>query len=500
MDSLESGTEVRMYGRRMREEALDLWFAHIGEMSVDDFVSELGYPSGTTMRLWIRDDPRHDPDKVQYRSKPVLTKLEAIRRVAEGESASRVARDVGVGDGVVAYWADRYAEGGTAALLPRPTLRKGAGMAGRRKGAGRPPAPVMQAPPPAASGELPDDPAALKAMVEELRMDNALLREVLDVLKADPGCNPADLSNRERAAAVAALEGRFPLPALRARMGIAKSTYHYNLELLTRPDGPDVLGDAVEEEFRAEGCARGYRAVTERLRRRPEPIRASEKRVRAKMRERGLEVVYRGRRRRWSSYAGEQGERPANLPLGEDGTHDFRADAPNERWVSDITEFRLPDDPRKVYLSPVVDLFDMRPVGWSASTSPDAALADSSLEMACSRLREGEHPMVHTDGGIQYWWPGWASICARHGLVRSMSRKGCSPDNAAMEGFFGMLKNEFFYGRDWSGVTAEQLISMIGAWMGYICGGRLKAFRDREGGPLYYDTIDGRRRRLGLAV
>ena len=487
-----------MYSDEKRAEALDLWFALAGTISVDDFVAELGYPCAGTMRLWIRGDPRHDPDKPQWRSRPVLTKLEAIRRVAEGEPACRVARDLGTSDRVVGYWADRYAEGGTAALLPRATLRKGAGMAGRRKGAGRPPAPVMQAPPPAALGELPDDPAALKAMVEELRMDNALLREVLDVLKADPGCDPADLTNRERAAAVAALEGRFPLPALRSRLGIAKSTYHYNLELLTRPDGPDELGDAVEEEFRAAGCCRGYRVVTEMLRRRPEPIRVSEKRVRAAMRERGLEVCYPRRRRRYSSYAGERGERPANLPLRADGTHDFRPAAPNLLWASDITEFALPDDPRKVYLSPVVDLFDMRPVGWAASTSPDAALTESSLEMACAQLGEGERPACHTDGGIQYWWPGWISICGRHGIARSMSRKARSPDNAAMEGFFGMLKNEFFYGRDWSGVTAERLISMIGGWMGHVRGGRLKAFR--EDGRWVYDTIDGRRRRLGYAV
>ena len=487
-----------MYSKEKKAEALDLWFALAGTISVEDFVAELGYPSDSAMRLWIRDDPRHDPDKPQYRSRPVLTKLEAIRRVAEGEPACRVARGIGASDKLVSYWVDRYAEGGTAALLPRPTLRKGAGMAGRGKGAGRPPAPVMQAPPAAARGELPDDPAALKAMVEELRMDNALLREVLDVLKADPGCDPADLTNRERAAAVAALEDRFPLAALRSRMGIAKSTYYYNLELLTRPDAPDLLGDAVEEEFRAAGCCRGYRVVTEKLRRRPEPIRASEKRVRAKMRERGLEVCYPRRRRRYSSYAGEQGGRPANLPLRADGTHDFSPGAPNELWVSDITVFRLPDDDRGVYLSPVVDRFDDKPVGFSAGLSPDAALTESSLEMACARLVEGEHPVCHTDGGIQYWWPGWASICEEHGIVRSMSRRARSPDNAAMEGFFGRLKNEFFYGRDWSGVRAEEFIGMLTRWIGWYSSGRLKAFR--EDGRWVYDTIDGRRRRLGYAV
>lgn len=67
-----------MYSEEMRRDALDLWFALLGTISVDDFVAELGYPSGSTMRLWIRGDSRHDPDMLKYRSRPVLTKLEAI--------------------------------------------------------------------------------------------------------------------------------------------------------------------------------------------------------------------------------------------------------------------------------------------------------------------------------------------------------------------------------------------------------------------------------------
>ena len=181
-----------------------------------------------------------------------------------------------------------------------------------------------------------------------------------------------------------------------------------------------------------------------------------------------------------------------------DGTHDFSAGRPNEAWVSDVTEFRLPDDGRKVYLSPVVDLFDGKPVGWAVGTSPDARLTESSLEMACATLGEGEAPVAHTDRGCHYRWPGWKAICGRHGLARSMSRKGTSPDNAACEGFFGNLKNEFFHGRDWSGWTAEAFMELLDGWMAAYSTVRLKAFR--EGGRTVYDTIDNRRRRLGLAA
>ena len=79
-----------------------------------------------------------------------------------------------------------------------------------------------------------------------------------------------------------------------------------------------------------------------------------------------------------------------------------------------------------------------------------------------------------------------------------MSRKGSSPDNAAAEGFFGRLKNEFFYGRDWRGVSAEEFMGRLDGWMRFYGERRLKLFDDGEG--KYYDTIDGRRRRLGLAA
>ena len=81
-----------MYGGEARRDALDLWFATLGEMSVEDFVAELGYPSESTMRRWVRSDPRHDPDRAQYRSLPMLARLEAVRRVAGGESAAAEAR------------------------------------------------------------------------------------------------------------------------------------------------------------------------------------------------------------------------------------------------------------------------------------------------------------------------------------------------------------------------------------------------------------------------
>ena len=146
--------------------------------------------------------------------------------------------------------------------------------------------------------------------------------------------------------------------------------------------------------FREEGrCARGYRFVHARLAEElGRPV--SEKVVREAMGRRGLRPVYLRRGRRYSSYAGEIDDAPANLPLRGDGTHDFSPASPNALWASDITEFRLPCG-AKVYLSPVVDLFDSRPVAWAIGARPTAALANESLSRACAALR----PAAATTGG-----------------------------------------------------------------------------------------------------
>ena len=169
----------------------------------------------------------------------------------------------------------------------------------------------------------------------------------------------------------------------------------------------------------------------------------------------------------------------------------FRAAAPNELWLTDITEFGLPGG--KVHLSPILDCFDGALPAWSIGTSPNAELANSSLEAACGTLREGQRPVTHSDRGCHYRWPGWIAICEKNHLTRSMSRKGCSPDNSAMGGFFGRLENESFHHRDWSGVTIPEFCRMLDAYLRYYNEERPK---EKPGwlSPMQY------RRSLGLAA
>ena len=299
------------------------------------------------------------------------------------------------------------------------------------------------------------------------QIENLLLRAVLDDLKADC-CYPASTSNRSKVELGERLRAAtgLPLRSITAFLRISKSSYEYHRARLGADKYAGLRAD-VRALFEEGGRNWGYRSIWARLRR--AGTRVSEKVVRRIMREEGLSVVYDRRRRHWSSYAGEISEAPGNL-VGRD----FRASAPDELWLTDITEFRVGPDGPKAYLSAVVDCFDGKPVAWSIGPRPDARLANSSLLKALAQRREGASTVVHSDRGAHYRWAGWVSICEEHGLARSMSAKGCSPDNAACEGFFGRLKNEFFHHRDWRGVTLGEFEERLEEYLEYYCEGRLK--------------------------
>ena len=170
--------------------------------------------------------------------------------------------------------------------------------------------------------------------------------------------------------------------------------------------------------------------------------------------------------------SGNEGEGEISPDVVNVIERDFHADAPNVKWLTDITEFSLPSG--KVYLSPIIDCFDGLAVSWSIGTSPSADLVNTMLDNAISLLKAGEHPVVHSDRGAHYRWPGWINRMNEAGLIRSMSRKGCSPDNSACEGFFGRLKNEMFYGRSWRDVSIDEFMSRLDRYIHWYNNCRIK--------------------------
>ena len=114
------------------------------------------------------------------------------------------------------------------------------------------------------------------------------------------------------------------------------------------------------------------------------------------------------------------------------------------------------------------------PITWTVGTSPNAELVNTMLDNAIVLLKENEHPIVHSDRGCHYRWSGWIQRMDEAGLTRSMSKKGCSPDNSACEGFFGRMKNEMFYGEKWDKISVEEFISIINQYMQWYRDKRFK--------------------------
>jgi putative transposase len=217
--------------------------------------------------------------------------------------------------------------------------------------------------------------------------------------------------------------------------GLARSTFFYHQ---AKPDRPDPLADlktAIGDAFKAAHGRYGHRRIHAVLTR--QGWQVAKKTVLKLMRMLGLVCTVR-RRRRYSSFQGEVGTIADNVL-----DRDFTATAPNQKWVTDVTEFRVTD--RKVYVSPVIDLFDRSVVAYCWSLSPNLQLTNTSLTLAIATLRPGDRPLVHSDQGFQYQHRSWRALLEDADASQSMSRKANCYDNAVAENFFGHLKAELFH-------------------------------------------------------
>jgi putative transposase len=235
--------------------------------------------------------------------------------------------------------------------------------------------------------------------------------------------------------ALIALKADFSLPVLLQVSGLARSTFFYHQTRLQAPDPQETLKTAITDIFTTNHGRYGHRRIhTELLK---QGWTVAKKTVLRLMRSLGLVCKVR-RRKRYNSYQSEQGTTAPNLLNRE-----FDATAPNQKWVTDVTEFNVGD--RKLYFSPVMDLFDRQIISHTIGTSPNLDLTNTSLRQALNCLQPGQQPLVHSDQGFQYRHSSWRTLLQNAGAVQSMSRKGNCYDNAVMENFFGHLKEELFH-------------------------------------------------------
>ncbi|ENG7946020.1 IS3 family transposase, partial [Escherichia coli] len=211
---------------------------------------------------------------------------------------------------------------------------------------------------------------------------------------------------------------------------------------LSKPDKYADVKKRIGEIYHENRGRYGYRRVTLSLHREGKQI--NHKAVQRLMGILSLKAAIKVKRYR--SYRGEVGQTAPNVLQ-----RDFKATRPNEKWVTDVTEFAV--NGRKLYLSPVIDLFNNEVISYSLSERPVMNMVENMLDQAFKKLNPHEHPVLHSDQGWQYRMRRYQNILKEHGIKQSMSRKGNCLDNAVVECFFGTLKSECFYLDEFSNIS-----------------------------------------------
>lgn len=171
--------------------------------------------------------------------------------------------------------------------------------------------------------------------------------------------------------------------------------------------------------------------------------KVNHKTVQSLMGELGLKSLVRPKKYR--SYKGEVGNAAPHVLQRR-----FDTTGINQKWVTDVTEFNVAGE--KLYLSPVMDLYNGEIIAFETSRRPEYSLVGLMLKKALSKLRPGERPILHSDQGWQYRMSAYKQALQERSVVQSMSRKGNCLDNSAMESFFAVLKSEFYYLNKFSSV------------------------------------------------
>ncbi len=289
----------------------------------------------------------------------------------------------------------------------------------------------------AASGTQKGRKPKLDKQVEEaLIAENQRLRMEIDYLKKIECLGAGRGTPKQKAQVVQELRQKYPLKALLQLAGLPRSTFYYYLHQSQNPAKYQMVKEQIVIIFNENKKRYGYRRITKKLHN--NDICVNHKTVRKLMKQLGLVCQVR-ENRKYNSYRGEVGEVAPNLL-----ERHFKTNEPNRKWVTDVTEFKVHD--QKLYLSPILDLFNGEVVSYNLSRHPNFKQITDMLEGAFQKLPDKvDNLILHSDQGWQYQMKSYQNLLKAKGITQSMSRKATCLDNAVAENFFGLLKTELFY-------------------------------------------------------
>jgi len=258
------------------------------------------------------------------------------------------------------------------------------------------------------------------------------------------------------------LRRTIPLDILLEIAQLARSTYYYHANRLTAPDKYSDAKVAITAVYHENKGRYGYRRITMELRQCGFSL--NHKTVQRLLKELGL--VCRVRMKKYRSYKGEVGKIAPNLL-----ERNFEAEKPNQKWVTDVTEFSLFG--QKLYLSPILDLYSRDIVSYTISEKSVLPMVTTMLDKAFAKIPDGRNLILHSDQGWQYQHKQYQRMLREKNLQQSMSRKGNCLDNAVIENFFGLLKSELLYLQKFESI--EHFKAELVDYLDYYNNRRIKA-------------------------
>ncbi|WP_373694424.1 MULTISPECIES: IS3 family transposase [Bacillus cereus group] len=276
----------------------------------------------------------------------------------------------------------------------------------------------------------------VKGSIEALQEENERLLMEIDYLKKLNALihKKDSITEPDKAKVIYELRHKYKIIDLVKIAGIARSTYYYWIKQMNRPDKYEKAKELIKEIFDEHHGRYGYRRITLELQNRGYLL--NHKTVRRLMISIGLKCLVR--MKKYRSYRGTVGKFAPNILKRQ-----FHASKPNEKWVTDVTEFHLHG--KRLYLSPILDLYNGEIIAYNIEDKPAYSLVSKMIDKAFKCLNNGETPILHSDQGWHYQMKRYQQSLKEHGVVQSMSRKGNCLDNAAIENFFGLLKSELLY-------------------------------------------------------
>ncbi|KAA6300425.1 MAG: hypothetical protein EZS26_003436 [Candidatus Ordinivivax streblomastigis] len=242
---------------------------------------------------------------------------------------------------------------------------------------------------------------------------------------------------------------------------MARSVFYYHRKRFQTDDKYYKEKEEIRNIFHQHKGRYGYRRITAEMRNLG--YRINHKTVQKLL---GiLDLKCTVRKVRYRSYKGEVGRIAPNVL-----ERNFKTNLPNQKWVTDVTQINIKDE--RIYLSPILDLFNGEIIAYSISKSPNMQMIIEMLDKAFKKVQDTKGIIFHSDQGWQYQHYGYRKALEDHGIIQSMSRKGNCLDNAMAENFFGIMKTELLYAQMFQ--TAEEFITALEEYMDYYNNKRIK--------------------------